>query len=160
MKLVLIIALALGLFFCIAPVKAEQALYDISGHPFVIDGDTLKFRTAKVRFLCMDAPENGQVFGTEATHALAALINGKQVRCIGKWYDNYHRILAFCRVGETDLIEGMVKQGMAVAEGGYQCRVYKQLAKQAKRDKTGIWADPSFIKPSTWRKLHKRQNQE
>lgn len=122
----------------------------------VIDGDSLRLAGEELRLQGLDAPELRQSCtdragrpvecGRIARRALEALLARGLVTCeIGK-IDRYGRGLATCRQGETDINATLVRDGHAVAYGGY--RAEEAQAKAASR---GIWA-LRFERPETWRR--------
>lgn len=85
-----------------------------------------------------------------ARRALEDLLARGPARCeIGK-VDRYGRGLARCHVAETDINAALVRQGHAVAYGGY--RAEEAQAKAAGR---GLWA-LTFERPETWRRSQGR----
>lgn len=95
----------------------------------MVDGDTLRCANVeeangRVRLARIDAPERGEPGHQEASDALAALINGREVMCQQvdatprlagfQEHDRYGRVVAFCRVGSVDLGSAQVDRGLAV----------------------------------------------
>ncbi|PZO03911.1 MAG: hypothetical protein DCF30_02065 [Hyphomicrobiales bacterium] len=122
----------------------------------VIDGDSLRLAGEELRLQGLDAPEFRQSCtdragrpvdcGRSSRRALEVLVSRGIITCdIGK-VDRYGRGLARCRQGETDINATMVRDGHAVAYGGY--RVEEEEAKAAGR---GLWA-LRFERPETWRR--------
>lgn len=125
-----------------------------------IDGDSLRLGGEELRLEGIDAPEYRQSCrdragrevdcGRTARQALVALLSRGIVTCeIGR-VDRYGRGLARCRQGESDINAAMVRQGQAVAYGGY--RAEEDEARAAGR---GLWA-LTFERPETWRRSHAR----
>jgi endonuclease YncB( thermonuclease family) len=121
-----------------------------------IDGDSLRLAGEELRLQGLDAPEFRQSCtdrsgrpvdcGRMARRALEVLLARGIVTCeIGK-IDRYGRGLASCRQGETDINATLVRDGHAVAYGGY--RAEEEQAKAAGR---GLWA-LQFERPETWRR--------
>ncbi len=121
-----------------------------------IDGDSLRLVGEELRLQGLDAPEfrqsctdrSGQpvACGRAARRALEALLSRGLVTCEVDKLDRYGRGLARCRQGETDINATLVREGHAVAYGGY--RGEENEAKAAGR---GIWA-LQFERPETWRR--------
>lgn len=133
---------------------------ELVGVARVIDGDSLRINGEELRLEGLDAPELRQncadkagrliECGRLARRALEILLNGAPVTCqIGK-ADRYGRGLARCRVGHIDVNAAMVRQGHAVAYGGYRGE-----EAQARAESLGLWA-LSFERPETWRRQHAR----
>ena len=89
-----VIRLSLLLMLISTPVLAETW----SGHPRIVDGDTIVLDQGRVRLLNMDGFETAQncrsdggeyPCGTEATRALITLVTGRDVRCEGDKLDRY-----------------------------------------------------------------------
>lgn len=121
-----------------------------------IDGDSLRLDGEELRLEGIDAPEYRQTCtarsgapvdcGRAARRALAALLARGSVTCeIGR-IDRYGRGLARCRVAGTDINAALVRDGQAVAYGGYSAE--ENEAKAAGR---GLWA-LRFERPETWRR--------
>lgn len=132
----------------------------LTGAAQAIDGDSLRLNGEELRLEGIDAPEYRQSCtdrarrevdcGRVARRALTDLLSRGIVTCeIGK-VDRYGRGLARCKQGESDVNAAMVRQGQAVAYGGY--RSEEDEAKAAGR---GLWA-LSFERPETWRRSHNR----
>lgn len=94
----------------------------------VVDGDTLRCRNledanGRVRLAHIDAPERGEAGFDEANRALAALIDGKEVRCElvdadprtegFQDRDKFGRPVARCSAGGVDVGAAMVAKGKA-----------------------------------------------
>ncbi|PYE86446.1 thermonuclease family protein [Phyllobacterium leguminum] len=129
----------------------------VTGPAYVIDGDTLVVNRRHIRLQGIDAPEMEQTChrrqqaydcGADARNALKSLIGGRNVRCAGGSADKYRRLLADCRMGETDLNREMVEKGWAVAYGRYAGE--EEMARTMRR---GMWAG-TFQRPQDWRKAH------
>lgn len=94
-----------------------------------VDGDTLRCQDAfpevngRVRLARIDAPERGAAGYHEATKALAAMIEGQEVRCRivdadprrkgFQHRDRFDRPVARCAVAGRDLGEAMVASKIA-----------------------------------------------
>jgi endonuclease YncB( thermonuclease family) len=128
----------------------------LTGAAQAIDGDSLRLAGEELRLEGLDAPEYRQSCtdragravdcGRTARRALAALVERGIVTCeIGK-IDRYGRGLARCRQGEIDVNATLVRDGHAVAYGGYRSE-----EAQAKAAGRGLWA-LQFERPETWRR--------
>lgn len=128
------------------------------GSLHIYDGDTIAIQGQRIRLKGMDTPETQQncsiddkdySCGRNATAELRRLIGNQTVTCTADGRDQYDRILAFCKAGETDLNRAMVEQGWAVSYG-----LYQREEAQARKNKRGLWAG-EFERPGKWR----RENQ-
>ena len=127
----------------------------INGPFFAIDGDTLAAGAERLRLVDIDAPEAGQTCGDgkgaewacgdAAREALSKLAASSMTKCRGDARDRYRRVLVSCRRGDLDINGEMVRQGMAVASGGYG-----REEAAAKGAGEGIWAGP-FERPKAYR---------
>ena len=83
----------------------------------VTDGDTVVFLTGgnelRVRLTEIDAPENDQPFGDEATAMLADMVSQDLVTLESEGTDRYGRTLGRFYVGDLDVNREMVRQGGA-----------------------------------------------
>ncbi|SIQ00366.1 MULTISPECIES: thermonuclease family protein [unclassified Bosea (in: a-proteobacteria)] len=132
----------------------------LAGPAQAIDGDSIRLLGEELRLEGLDAPEFRQTCrdgagrsiacGREARRALQALLMRGETRCeIGK-SDRYGRGLARCWQGEEEINAALVREGHAVAYGGYGAE-----EAQAKAARRGIWA-LDFERPEAWRRSHPR----
>ncbi len=130
----------------------------LSGNAEVIDGDTLRIGSTRIRLTGIDAPEldqtctdrDGQTWacGVEARKFVTGLVAGGRETCIAEGRDRYGRTLATCRTGDTDLGAAIVGAGWAVGEADY---LFAQVS--ARAASRGIWAG-GFEQPADWRRDH------
>ncbi|WP_292896002.1 MULTISPECIES: thermonuclease family protein [unclassified Nitratireductor] len=129
----------------------------LTGVVIVHDGDTLTVAGERIRLEGIDAPEFQQrctlggkeyACGREALRALRRLVGGAEVVCEGFQRDRYDRLLARCKVNETDIGEALVAAGWALAYGDYDA-----VEAEARRAQRGIWGG-GFEAPRDWREEH------
>jgi micrococcal nuclease len=133
----------------------------------VSDGDTVVAVTddatkLRIRLLGIDAPEishgkgPGQPFGAEAQQHLERLIGGRSVRLESFGPDAYKRVLAVIWVGNQNVNVEMVRAGLAEIYRGSRCQAYcRELAEaegRAQRAHLGIWTQPGYESPASYRK--------
>lgn len=127
----------------------------VDGPVVVMDGDSLRVGGLEVRLSGFDAPELHQTClkdnrpyacGEVAKSELAHLVAGQAVSCRIEGKDRYGRSLGRCSAEGDDIGRRMVRQGFAVAYGGYAAE-----EAEARRERLGLWAG-SFEAPSEWRK--------
>lgn len=126
---------------------------DIVGLAEVIDGDTIEIAGERIRLEGIDAPEQGQTCprrwagtwacGREATKALMAMAEGREVGCVGRSIDRYGRRLATCFADGLDVNAQMVRMGMAWAFVRYSA-AYVGEETEARRAGRGIWQAPAM----------------
>lgn len=150
----LLVALIVVLYL-LGPRTALEA----EGRARVIDGDSLVVAGVEVRLEGIDAPEGPQTCtrgakpwpcGREATQRLQTLLGRGDVNCAGTRRDRHDRLLARCRLGETDVNRWMVEQGWAVSYGAFADA--ERAARHAKR---GLWSG-TFQPPRDWREENRR----
>lgn len=135
----------------------------LSGSPRLIDGDSLVLDGQEIRLKGIDAPELNQqcrrsasqgqyACGRTALTKLRNLTKGRSVKCEGRNYDKYDRLLATCWAGDININREMVTSGWAVSFGNYQEE--EELASNQKR---GLWAG-EFQSPSKWRRDTRQNN--
>ncbi|MDP6426853.1 MAG: thermonuclease family protein [Rhodospirillales bacterium] len=128
------------------------------GVPKIVDGDTIRIGSTRIRLHGIDAPEakqtctaNGKDWrcGWEATMALANVVAWHWVICHQRDIDRYGLVVAVCRAGPIDLSAWMVGKGWAVA---YRLNSPDYVADEdsAKSDRRGIWRG-QFVRPREWR---------
>jgi endonuclease YncB( thermonuclease family) len=155
----------LAILFAVALAAAYLSGYGeeaIEGRAYVADGDTLELGGERVRLTGIDAPELFQTCqrdgvavgcGRQARHHLVSLIGRAAVTCRGWQTDRYDRLLVQCEARGTDLNAAMVRDGWALAYGGYEAE--QAAARQAGR---GLWS-LDFEAPRQWRREHRRKEQ-
>ena len=128
-----------------------------------------RFRSRKIRFSGIDAPEsyfNGKkqicyqnlakiYCGDLSKKKLENKINGKTVFCEAeKNEDIYGRILAECFVGNESISRYMVKNGYAFDYPRYSNKKFSGAENFAKKNKLGLWK-MRFEYPWIWRKKNR-----
>lgn len=136
------------------------ALADMTGVASVVDGDTIEIHGQRIRLHGIDAPESsqtcldrgGQVWrcGQRAALALQDLIGRRTVSCDERDVGRYGRTISQCFVGETDLNEWLVEQGLALAYRRYS-NDYVPAENEARVAGRGMWAG-TFEPPWEWRR--------
>ena len=144
---------------------------EISGNANIIDGDSIKIGSKKIRLFGIDAPEIKQKcknmyfsisFITfqknydcvlNSKRALEKKINKKRISCKTRSKDRYGRILAICYLEKKDLNMWMVQSGNAIAYKRYSKR-YLTQENEAKKKKIGLWSG-TFLEPEKWRRKYK-----
>ncbi len=146
-----------------AVILVLTAPYTLSGGVRVIDGDTIHVDDAKIRLWGIDAPELSQTCerdgrqyacGQEARAFLAALVKKEGLSCAPADTDTYGRIVARCKIGETDIARAMVQAGWAMDYSRYSQAFYLPAQMEAKKDRVGIWAG-TFENPQKFRHSQK-----
>ena len=136
-------------------VKSEQ-VKEISGYAKIIDGDTIKINSKKIRLYGIDAPEKKQtckksyliignffftknyLCGEVSTNELTKKINNHIIKCKIKDVDRYSRFIGECYKRNENLNSWLVSNGYAVAYRKYS-KKYISDEINAKNDKLGVW---------------------
>lgn len=142
---------------------------EISGTPYVIDGDTVRLNGHSLRLIGLDAPERDQTCkapsgelwncGEKARERLQDLASNGSWTCQMSGHDRYGRDLASCEMEHKTLLgqdpaEIMVAEGWAISTGRFNDA--ESLAKASGR---GIHAG-TFFSPRQWRDGVRWQDQE
>lgn len=140
------VGIALSLLAISVPAGADTA--SITGTARTIDGDTIDLGVIRVRLHAIDAPEADQPCdsadgsewrcGVAASNRLAALIDGKQVRCEALDRDAYGRVIGRCFQDDTDLNALLVNEGLAWAYRKFSDDYLAEEA-EARSAERGIW---------------------
>jgi endonuclease YncB( thermonuclease family) len=136
-------------------VRSEN-INKISGFAKVVDGDTIKINSKKIRLYGIDAPEKKQkckktyltisfmsftkdyMCGEVSTQKLIKKINNQKLNCNIIDVDRYKRLIGECFKRNINLNSWMVSNGYAVAYRKYS-KKYVSDEINAKNNKLGIW---------------------
>ena len=155
-KLIILIIIS-SIFFILTynDVRSEN-INKISGFAKVIDGDTIKINSKKIRLYGIDAPEKKQkckktyltisfmsftkdyMCGELSTQKLIKKINNQKLNCNIIDVDRYKRLIGECFKRNINLNSWMVSNGYAVAYRKYS-KKYVSDEINAKNNKLGIW---------------------
>ena len=147
-------AALLTLLFLWSPALAGELI----GQASVIDGDTLEIHGTRIRLWGIDAPESSQLCrdedsslyrcGARAANDLDAFLARRPVTCTPMNLDQYGRTVAACSVGDADLGEWLVTNGLALDWPQFSKGRYEAAQHNAERAGHGIWKG-SYVEP--WR---------
>ena len=155
-KLIILIIIS-SIFFILTynDVRSEN-INKISGFAKVVDGDTIKINSKKIRLYGIDAPEKKQkckktyltisfmsftkdyMCGKVSTQKLIKKINKQKLNCNILDVDRYKRLIGECFKRNINLNSWMVSNGYAVAYRKYS-KKYVSDEINAKNNKLGIW---------------------
>ena len=156
-KKLIILIIICSIFFILTynDVKSDE-IKEISGHAQIVDGDTIKINSQKIRLFGIDAPELKQtckktyltiIFfsftkdyacGKISTEKLKKKINNKVINCKILDIDRYKRLIGECYKRNINLNSWLVSNGHAVAYRKYS-KKYVSNEIIAKNEKKGIW---------------------
>lgn len=114
----------------------------------VIDGDTIELANGQiVRYVGINAPNNGEPFEEEATEANTKLVQGKTVILEYDTYtsDRFGRVLAYPIVNGKNVVVELATKGMVkvtIYQDRRELKYQDELLKaqeEAKKKKRGIW---------------------
>src|ERR1700674_3921046 len=142
-------AIAVLAALMLAPASAAAA-DNLAGQASVIDGDTLEIHGTRIRLWGIDAPESSQLCrgddslqyrcGAKAANDLDAFIARRPVSCLPISLDRYGRTVATCSVGDVDLGDWLVRNGLALDWPQYSKRKYDEAQREAEQAGRGMWA--------------------
>ncbi|WP_440654104.1 thermonuclease family protein [Candidatus Pelagibacter sp. HIMB1506] len=155
-KLIILIIIS-SIFFILTynDVRSEN-INKISGFAKVVDGDTIKINSKKIRLYGIDAPEKKQkckktyltisfmsftkdyMCGEVSTEKLIKKINNQKLNCNIIDVDRYKRLIGECFKRNINLNSWMVSNGYALAYRKYS-KKYVSDEINAKNNKLGIW---------------------
>ena len=153
----IILIIICSIFFILTynDVRSEE-IKEISGNAKIIDGDTIKINSKKIRLYGIDAPELKQkckkpyltiIFftftkdypcGKISTQKLQKKINNKVITCKILDVDRYKRLIGECYKRNLNLNSWLVSNGYAVAYRKYS-KKYISNEINAKNEKKGLW---------------------
>ena len=154
----LIILIIISIIFSILTYNdvSSENINKITGFAKVIDGDTIKINSKKIRLYGIDAPEKKQkckktyltisfmsftkdyMRGEVSTEKLIKKINKQKLNCNILDVDRYKRLIGECFKRNINLNSWMVSNGYAVAYRKYS-KKYVSDEINAKNNKLGIW---------------------
>ncbi len=122
----------------------------------VIDGDTIRIGSVRIRLWGIDAPERDQTCGgleagSMATAALSRIIGDNPVTCEAVDTDRYGRTVATCSVAGADIGGSMVRAGWAWDYARYSGSEYADEEDEARVNGRGVWA-AICVPPWEWRR--------
>lgn len=157
-------AFALILCFAIAAQAGEREWpREFNGQAKLKDADSLYVQGRELRLAGIDAPEwsqpcrlNGEEWfaGRAARDAVAALIGGRRLHCVGTGEQTYGRAVARCYLDGRDLQEIIVAAGWAFDYRQYSKGRYAQAEAEARRARRGLWQGVCE-KPWVWRRKNR-----
>ena len=156
-KKMIILIIISSIFFILTynDVRSEN-INKISGFAKIVDGDTIKINSKKIRLYGIDAPEKKQkckktyltisfmsftkdyMCGEVSTQKLIKKINKQKLNCNILDVDRYKRLIGECFKRNINLNSWMVSNGYAVAYRKYS-KKYVSDEINAKNNKLGIW---------------------
>ena len=155
-KLIILIIIS-SIFFILTYTDVSSGnINKISGFAKVVDGDTIKINSKKIRLYGIDAPEKKQkckktyltisfmsftkdyMCGEVSTQKLIKKINKQKLNCNIFDVDRYKRLIGECFKRNINLNSWMVSNGYAVAYRKYS-KKYVTDEINAKNNKLGIW---------------------
>ncbi len=167
-KLIIFIIISI-IFFILAYIDVRsENINKITGFAKVVDGDTIKINSKKIRLYGIDAPEKKQkckktyltisfmsftkeyMCGEVSTEKLIKKINKQKLNCNILDVDRYKRLIGECFKRNINLNSWMVSNGYAVAYRKYS-KKYVSDEINAKNNKLGIWQG-KFEMPWDYRK--------
>ena len=155
-KLIILIIISTIFFILTYNDVRSENINKISGFAKVVDGDTIKINSIKIRLYGIDAPEKKQkckktyltisfmsftkdyMCGEVSTQKLIKKINKQKLNCNILDVDRYKRLIGECFKRNINLNSWMVSNGYAVAYRKYS-KKYVSDEINAKNNKLGIW---------------------
>ena len=155
-KLIILIIISTIFFILTYNDVRSENINKISGFAKVVDGDTIKINSKKIRLYGIDAPEKKQkckktyltisfisftkdyMCGEVSTEKLTKKINEQKLNCNILDIDRYKRLIGECFKRNINLNSWMVSNGYAVAYRKYS-KKYVSDEINAKNNKLGIW---------------------
>ena len=155
-KLIILIIISTIFFILTYNDVRSENINKITGFAKVVDGDTIKINSKKIRLYGIDAPEKKQkckkiyltisfmsftkdyMCGEVSTQKLIKKINKQKLNCNILDVDRYKRLIGECFKRNINLNSWMVSNGFAVAYRKYS-KKYVSDEINAKNNKLGIW---------------------
>jgi endonuclease YncB( thermonuclease family) len=129
----------------------------------VADGDTFTLqvedRKIKVRLQGIDCPERDQAFGKQAGDFIRDRVGGERVEVRKLGVDPYDRVLGEVFFENDNLNKELLKNGFAwwYEQHAPDRSDYRELQREARAEKRGLWSDVHAIAPWEFRKNRREQ---
>ncbi len=129
----------------------------------IADGDTVtilndKHEQIKIRLIGIDCPEKSQAFGSRAKKTLSDKVFSQNVKVETRGKDKYSRTLGVVKIGDEDINEYMISQGVAWHYKKYaktqpeeEANRYAKAQELASQNKRGLWIQENPIPPWEFR---------
>ena len=136
----------------------------------VSDGDTITLLNAqqkqiKVRLTGIDCPEKSQAFGNRAKKELSDKVFSQNVQIEVRGKDKYGRSLGVVKIGNEDVNEYLISQGVAwhfkkyaKTQPAEEASRYARAEELARQSKKGLWIQDNPIPPWEFREQSKKSN--
>ena len=136
----------------------------------IIDGDTIKCDTNKIRLLGIDAPEKNQrcndnqnkkyYCGKETINFLSSFMQNKAISCDIYGKDFFRRDLGICFADKININEKLLEEGLAISylfnnHTKQYVIHYPALEEKSRQEKKGLWKG-KFQSPKDYRKQKKK----
>ena len=127
----------------------------------IIDGDTVELMANNnqkhiIRLYGVDAPEDKQPFGNEATEFISEMVLDEKVWVFRKYRDRYGRWVGVLYVDSTCVNQELVGAGFAWVYDQYCrdaiCKDWKDSEKRARDYELGLWSSSDSISPWEYRR--------
>jgi endonuclease YncB( thermonuclease family) len=124
----------------------------------ITDGDTVRGylesgNEVRVRLTGIDAPEDDQPYGDQATAALAEMIGNGDLQMLVTDVDRYGRIVALLFKSGKNLNLAMIERGCAWHyEKYYPSAEFARVEREARINRAGLWRQSDPIAPWDWRR--------
>jgi micrococcal nuclease len=132
----------------------------------ISDGDTIRVlhngRAERIRLNGIDCPELHQPFGARAKLFTSSLAFGKTVNVDVTGTDRYQRTIAQITLPDSRNLEReLVRAGLAWWYRQYSNDpILKQLEREARAAKRGLWIEPQPTPPWEYRKFARSQHRK
>lgn len=167
--LIALLPLFVGLSTIVLAQDASPKKSFVSGKVIaIVDGDTITVLTEnneqfKVRLAGIDCPEKAQAFGNLAKKELRKKVFGQNVRIENRGKDQYGRTLGIVKMGNIDINEYLISQGVAWHFKKYasdqpqeEADRYSKAEEIARNNKKGLWVQDNPVPP--WKFRSEQQN--
>ena len=138
----------------------------------ISDGDTITVldehhQQFKVRLAGIDCPEKSQAFGNRAKRTLSEKVFSQNVKIETRDKDVFGRTLGIVKIGDEDINEFLILQGVAWHFKKYahnqpqeEAERYARAEQTARQNKRGLWIQDNPMPPWEYREQYKRSEKK